>query len=248
MILYLSMSSDNGTNYIYNNHDISQLNVLISHEYKKALYDKKPKQFKNFMADSGAFTAMNAGKKIDEQYINTYCDWIIENDIDNYIEMDLDEIVGYEKVLEIRKFIEKRTGKPCIPVWHLSRGAEGWKRMVQEYDYCALSLSGFTDSSKWLRKHKYEPLKFFLNEANKNNCKVHALGCNQIELMKRFHFYSCDSSCHTLGYRYGKIYDFRNGQLKTVDKRTGFKKDAEKLTGHNADVMIEVMKYAEFNM
>ena len=248
MNLYLSISKDECGKYIMSLDNLDQLNILVSYEYRRVLENVKSTVFKNFIADSGAFTAMNAGRKIDKQYIDGYIDWILEKDIDHYIEMDLDEIVGYEKVLEIRKYIEGKVGKPSIPVRHLGRGEQGWKDMCDQYDYVAMSLSGFTDSSKWLMKHKFEPLKWFLHEANKRGARVHALGCNRIELMKKYHFYSCDSSCHTQGGRYGNIFVFEDGKLKSHRPNPKYKKDRFKLDKHNVDEMIKVMNYATHNM
>lgn len=104
-------------------------NCLTSFQYKECLRGFKPQDFKNFMADSGAFTAMNAGKKIDAKYIDDYIAWIKANDIKNFVEMDLDEIIGYDKTLEIRKYIEHETNALPIPVWHFERGEQGWKEM-----------------------------------------------------------------------------------------------------------------------
>lgn len=249
MIYYLSCSDGRG-----NCDDVlqwftqEQCNILVSFAYKKNLKNRDVNKFKNFMADSGAFTAMNAGKKIDEQYINDYIDWIKTNKIKNYIEMDLDQIVGYDQTVKIRNKIEKEVGYQSIPVWHKERGADGWKRMCDEYDYVAISLSRMTDSSRWLMANNFEPLKWFMSEANKRNCKVHALGCNSIDLLSRFHFYSCDSSTHTLGARFGTVLQFENGKIKAYTNKSKFMLDYDKLNEHNVKQMMRMVKYAEQNL
>lgn len=161
MKLYMSMNTRNPLTYIERINPLNELYILCSFEYRIALKDRKPSDCKDFIADSGAFTAMNAGKTINEAYIEKYIQWINDNDIQNFIEMDLDEVVGLSKTLEIRKKIERETGKRVIPCWHLERGEQGWKDMCDEYDYVAISLSRLTKTSKWLQKHKFEPLKFF---------------------------------------------------------------------------------------
>jgi len=208
----------------------------------------KPSDCKNFIADSGAFTAMNAGKHIDLEYVDAYINWINANDINHFIEMDLDEVIGYDKTLDIRKRIESRTGKQVIPCWHIQRGADGWKKMCDEYPYVAISLSRLTNTSKWLVKHKFEPLKFFLKEANKRGTKVHALGCNDLKLLKQYHFTSADSSSHTLGARYGRVMWFHNGEIKDLNKTKKMKAKAHECNDQNIKTMIEVMRYAETHL
>ena len=52
----------------------------------------------SFMLDSGAFTFMNSGGKVDwKQYVNEYIDFINKWDIKYFIELDLYGILGVEK-------------------------------------------------------------------------------------------------------------------------------------------------------
>lgn len=246
--LYMSMNSRLPLTYIEKLNPLNELYILCSHEYKIALKDRSPSDCKDFIADSGAFTAMNAGKTIDEQYVERYIKWINDNDIKNFIEMDLDEVIGFEKTLDIRKKIERETGKPVIPCWHLERGEQGWKDMCDEYDYVSISLSRLTKTSKWLQKNKFEPLKFFLGEARKRNCKVHALGCNDLNLLRKYKFYSADSSTHTLGARYGTVLYFDGHKLTNINKDRTMKTNPRKADDNNILQMIKVMKYAETHL
>ena len=245
MIIYLSISSRPDLDFISRIEKPQNLNILASFEYRTSMKKWKPKDCKNFLADSGAFTAMNAGKPINEQYIDQYIKWINDNDIRNFIEMDLDEVIGYEQTMQIRKRIESQTGRKVIPCWHLERGEDGWKRMCDDYGYVAISLSRLTKTSKWLVKHKFEPLWFFLDEANKRGAKIHALGCNDLSLLRQFHFYSADSSTHTLGNRYGQVYVFQNGEIRNINKSRQYRIDKNKADEQNIKTMIEVMRYAE---
>lgn len=248
MNIYLSISSRPDLDYISSICDPAKLNILCSFEYRASMKQYKPCHCRNFMADSGAFTAMNAGKKISMDYVDSYIKWINDNDIHHFIEMDLDEVIGYEATLDIRKRIETKTGKKVMPCWHLQRGADGWKRMCDEYPYVAISLSRLTNTSKWLVKNKFAPLRFFLHEANKRGAKVHALGCNDLNLLRQYHFFSADSSTHTLGNRYGNILYFNNGVLQQVNKQRKYRIDKNKADTHNIQQMIEVMKYAETHL
>lgn len=79
----------------------------------------------DYLLDSGAFTFMSSGGHEDwDSYIERYADFINSNGIEKFFELDIDSIVGYERVKEYRRRLERLTGRQCIPVWHISRGKE----------------------------------------------------------------------------------------------------------------------------
>lgn len=71
-------------------------------------------RFKGFLLDSGAFTFLNSvkiAKNADfERYADMYADFIKENNIKRYFELDIDAIVGLKEVERLRKRIENRCG------------------------------------------------------------------------------------------------------------------------------------------
>lgn len=80
----------------------------------------------NIMIDSGAHS-FQKGTKVDwVKYTYEYAEFIQKFDRPNvigYFEMDVDNIIGYEKVLQLRAILENVSGK-IIPVWHKNRGIE----------------------------------------------------------------------------------------------------------------------------
>lgn len=55
----------------------------------------------NFLLDSGAFTFMSGTGKADfDEYLTKYIDFISKYDIKYFFELDVDSVVGYEKVKE----------------------------------------------------------------------------------------------------------------------------------------------------
>lgn len=70
-------------------------NILQSFYYQNEHVKKEIiPNCKNFLLDSGAFTFMSSGKEVNwKDYIDRYCDFVIENKIKNYFELDIDSIV-----------------------------------------------------------------------------------------------------------------------------------------------------------
>lgn len=100
---------------------------------------------KEIMIDSGAHS-FQKGKKVDwDLYTEQYADFIKHFDRENvigYFEMDVDNIIGYDKVLELRAKLEKVSNK-IIPVWHKNRGLEEFKKMCQQYAGKIIAITGF---------------------------------------------------------------------------------------------------------
>ena len=135
------------------------------------------------MIDSGAHS-FQKGKKVDWiKYTYEYADFIKKFDTPNvvgYFEMDVDNIIGYDKVLELRKILESVSDK-IIPVWHKNRGIEEFKKMCQEYAGKIIAITGFKNEDI-----KDEQYLMFLKYAKKFNCKVHCLGMTRKKYLTKF--------------------------------------------------------------
>ena len=81
-----------------------------------------------YLLDSGAYSFMsNAGEAASinwEEYIERYAAFIRQQNVKHFFELDIDNIVGYERVKGYRKKLENLCGAECVPVWHISRGIE----------------------------------------------------------------------------------------------------------------------------
>lgn len=206
--------------------------------------------FGDFMLDSGAFTFMqNSKSHVNwDEYIERYADFIKRNHIQKYFELDIDSVVGYEKVLEYRKRLEKLTGSQCIPVWHNTRGRGEFLKATEEYPYVALGGLVNFGAGEYARKY-WKAFPWFISMAHKNNAKIHALGFTSLDGMKRYHFDSVDSTAWTTGNRFGYAYYF-DGQTMQKKERPHGKKiaDSRKLALHNYTEWIKFQKYAENNL
>lgn len=203
---------------------------------------------KDFMMDSGAFTYRNkAGNNVDWiEYINRYSKFIKEHKIKNYFELDIDNIVGYDKVKEFRQRLEQNTGIAPIPVWHTSRGLEEYSRMCEEYSYVA--IGGIVGGNLKMKNAYEKKFPYFIKEAHKNNCKIHGLGYTSDRGLKINHFDSVDSSSWLAGNKFGFVYNFQNGKMNKINVPPAMRIKKEKsgeLAIHNFKQWIEYQRMAE---
>lgn len=170
------------------------------------------------MIDSGAHS-FQKGKKVDwVEYTKEYAEFIKEFDRPNvvgYFEMDVDNIIGYDKVLELRKILESVSDK-IIPVWHKNRGIEEFKKMCGQYQNKVVAITGFRNEDI-----KDEQYLMFLKYAKKYNCKVHCLGMTRKKVLDRVPFDYVDSSSWLQNIVYGKAINGRKlPKIKCKEERT----------------------------
>lgn len=177
-------------------------------------------QADEFLLDSGAFTFMNKSKKTfnfsDDalwEYINSYVDFINQYDIKYFFEMDIDCVVGYDKVKEIRKYIEEKTNKKTISVWHKSRGIQDFHDMCKEYKYVA--VGGIV--TKEIKQSEYGFLCELCDIAHSYGCKIHRLGYSPLSVLneRKCPFDTVDSTTW-INHRFGNFFDLNNGKLEKI--------------------------------
>lgn len=154
------------------------------------------------LIDSGAHS-FQKGKKVDwVEYTKKYAEFIKNFDRPNvigYFEMDVDNIIGYDKVLELRKILETVSDK-IIPVWHKNRGVDNFKQMCQKYAGKVIAITGFKNED--IQDHQY---LMFLKYAKKYNCRVHCLGMTRKKILNQVPFDYVDSSSWVQSSVFGRI-------------------------------------------
>ena len=154
------------------------------------------------LIDSGAHS-FQKGIIVDwVEYTKEYAQWIRENDCEKiigYFEMDVDKVIGYEKVLELRKILEDVTDK-IIPVWHKNRGVNDFIDMCKKYSGKIVAITGFRNED--IKDEQY--IKF-LKVAKKYNCKVHCLGMTRKNILDKVPFDYTDSSSWSMQGAFGKV-------------------------------------------
>lgn len=202
----------------------------------------------DFLLDSGAFTFMMNSKKTNvnwDEYIEKYADFIKRNKVEKFFELDIDSIVGYEKVLEYRKKLEQLTGRQSIPVWHSNRGIQDFINACQNYPYVA--LGGIVGKEWSSRAEKYIP--WFIKTAHTNGAKIHGLGYTRLTKLKKYHFDSVDSTSWTTGNRFGHAWRFDGTTMEKVDVPPGKRiKDSRGLALNNYTEWIKFQKYADTHL
>ena len=152
------------------------------------------------LIDSGAHS-FQFGKKVDfVEYTKQYAEFIKKFDRPNvvgYFEMDIDNVVGYDTVLELRKILENASDK-IIPVWHPNRGIEEFEKMCKQYKGKVVAITGF--AGKEIREDQYI---MFLKCAKKYNCKLHCLGMTRKKILNKVPFDYVDSSSWLQNIVYG---------------------------------------------
>lgn len=211
--------------------------ILESFIYLKTK-SKKAKEYLNwclsaeeFLLDSGAFLFINKSNKASkftkealEKYIDDYIAFINKYDIKNFFEMDIDCMVGYDKVKEIRQYIEEKTNKKVIPVWHKSRGMDDFHEMCKEYKYVA--IGGIAAGE--IKRSEFDLLCELCDIAHSYGCKVHGLGYSPLSVLneRQCPFDTIDSTTW-IGHRYGDYFDLKDGQLEKIKDSERYWRDLD---------------------
>lgn len=135
----------------------------------------------HLLIDSGAYS-FQRGKAVNfDEFLYNYKKFIKENTsnskIVGFFELDIDNIVGYDKVLEYRKELELVSDK-IIPVWHGNRGIPDYIEMCKKYSGKRIAVTALGED---IDRIQYN---LFINAAHKYGCKIHILGMTNKELIK----------------------------------------------------------------
>lgn len=222
--------------------------ILESFYYTNADTERLIPYFGDFLLDSGAFTFIQKSKHVEnlrwEEYIERYCHFINKNRVKNFFELDIDKIVGYEKVKLLRKEIERKTSQQCIPVWHKSRGKEEFLRMCDEYSYVAIGGIAIKD----IKREQYRFFPWFINEAHRRGCKIHGLGFTSLSGILKYKFDTVDSTAWTTGNRFGYVYKFNGKTMVKITPPKGKRVDGKAVAINNFTEWIKFQEYAKKNL
>jgi hypothetical protein len=153
-------------------------------------------------------------KETPDIYWEHYKEWLIKYHtyFDYFVELDIGEIVGQEKVLKWREEL-KELGlyKQCITCYHPR--VISWKAYLEMLDgsqsrYCA--VEGERPGRGSL------PYGKLLKEAWDRKVKIHGFALIKKRLLEKYPFYSADSTSWKAGNQYGAVLSSVNGNTKTT--------------------------------
>lgn len=184
--------------------------VLESFFYMNNNVVSNLKNFEDFLLDSGAFTFIHNDKSCNfVEYQSKYINFINKYNIKHFFELDIDKVIGYEEVKKLRHELEQKTEKKCIPVFHLERGLDEWKKLCAEYDYVAIgTINQYNKRPEILRQ--------LVAIANNYGTKVHGLGYTRLDKLQSMNFYSVDSTTWNNSSRFGEFHKFDGNTIKKI--------------------------------
>lgn len=169
-------------------------------------FEKMAEPINHILIDSGAHSFQH-GLKVDwEEYTHDFASFIARNTnnpkIEGFFEMDVDNVIGYDRVLELRKILESVSDK-IIPVWHRNRGIPDFIEMCKRYAGKRIAITGFKNND--ILDGQYN---LFINEAHRHGCKIHVLGLTRVGLLNELNLGledSFDSSSWKMMGAYGNV-------------------------------------------
>lgn len=149
------------------------------------------------MLDSGAFSTFKdpaSARGLDwDAYAKAYAEFIKATKQSLFLELDIDVVVGLKRVEEFRARINDIVGRPCIPVWHSSRGYDYFLKMCEEHPYVAISTTKATPTGRKIRSDP-SVLSRIIDDAHARGAKIHGLGFTALPWLSKLKFDSIDST------------------------------------------------------
>lgn len=176
--------------------------LLFSYHYynekKKKLYalfkDKLENPDNTIFLDSGAYSAWTMGKPIN---LDEYMKFIRKTKPTYYAV--LDDIQNPDKTIINQKIMESEGLNP-VPVFHMGENIKFLYQYCDQYDFMALGgMVGSRGIQDWLDSVWTEILKI------NPEMKIHGFGMTNVKLMKRYPFWSCDSSSWASSVRFAQV-------------------------------------------
>lgn len=210
-------------------------NILCSYHYfkeKKDLIKKCVHELRySVLIDSGAFSAANSNQIID---IDEYCQFIMETGVTLYAGLDV--IGNAEATRRNNEYMRDNYHLNPIPTFHMGSSMKDLEKLM-EYPYIALGGMVF---SAGIDKHCDVVWSYILK--NNPNLRVHGFGLTNVELMRRYPWYSVDSSSFKSCKRFGRQNLLWNGyNFKTFSEEEFLEMMAQ--LGHDVENMTNKQKW-----
>lgn len=214
---------------------------LESYHYihRQSFVDKIRADGKKVFVDSGAFSSFSLGVDVD---MHAYVQWLLENedivlkDDGVWVASVLDAI-GSDQGTFANQVAMEKLGVTPLPCFHSYEDPRYLEYYVKNYDY--ITLGGLVPLSN---KQMYDWLdmlwdRYLTDGAGRPLLKVHGFGVTSPDIMRRYPWYSCDSSSWVQVAANGGIY--YNERALPISSNS----PARKVEGQHFDTLPEMMQY-----
>lgn len=155
----------------------------------------------DLLLDSGAYSAKTQMKKID---IDEYIAYIKQNQdvFDKYFNLDV--IGNGDKSYQNFLYMRSKGLKP-IPVWHAETDPIFLEHYLKVSDYIAIGAISVMSNERTIRSLDSVWADYLTDEDGMPLCKIHGFGLTSIFIMRRYPWWSVDSTSWVQFGRYGVI-------------------------------------------
>lgn len=177
-----------------------------------------------YILDSGAYSAFSRGLEISPEeyadFLHQYKEYFV-----GYF--NLDAIGDFDGSWDNQEYLESQGLSP-IPVLHYGEPMEVLRLMTKLYDF--IGIGGMVPIPNALLDKWLERLFFDINgELRYPQTRFHGLGLTSVDLIKKFPFYSVDSTTWLSGVKFARDIDGRSVKIES-----------------NEDRFLIIQKYAEY--
>jgi hypothetical protein len=205
------------------------MNLLLSYVYRDKITPieliKKNESKLNILLDSGAYSAFKSDVEVD---FEEYCAYVKNPPFKIWRYFALDKI-GNAKVTERNLSVMLDKGLKPIPVFQRSQSIDRLYQLLDEFDLVGIGgVAGTNDRDEYL--------KWILERPDIDKRKLHLLGVLNIDLMRKYKPYSCDSSILINSIKFGRIqyFDASQNKIRSCNKETFLK---------NRQLMAQIKNY-----
>lgn len=206
--------------------------------YRQSAVDKIRADSKQVFLDSGAFSAFTKGIEVD---IKAYCDYIHKNE-DIVLKDEgvlcasvLDGIGDPLKTWQNQQVMESYGVRP-LPCFHYGEDERYLEWYIERYEY--ITLGGMVPISTPQLIHWLDRLweRYLCDSSGRPRVKVHGFGLTSLPLMKRYPWYSVDSSTWVMWSANGMLLVPDTGQVNVSSKSSSRKIEGQHLNTYTPPV------------
>ncbi len=178
--------------------------ILESAFYLRYKHEPNRYKAKEYLLDSGGFTALMQNFKLD---LKTYIDYLNKHKVKIAFALDVrDQETTIKNTYDLKKYTDTK----IIPVYHDHDYFSSKRNLIEKYcaDFDYVSIAGLT------RKNFPEPerIKFgnYMFSVTRDKIKVHGLAVTTEKWLYKYPFYSVDSTTYLSVVKFASSREFKD--------------------------------------